>query len=98
MSGPSFLCPSERRKTPGRIQADADPSPWFQSQCLLGFRPRLPRRQLERCAGRLNVRVNGQFMLRAAPGVVESQANVVTCSYTDPAGLFVEITRVLTGR
>jgi hypothetical protein len=46
----------------------------------------------------LNVRVNGQFILRAAPGVVNSQANVVTCSYTDPAGLFVEITGVLTGR
>jgi hypothetical protein len=46
----------------------------------------------------LNVRVNGQFILRAAPGVLDSQANVVSCSYTDPAGLFVEITGVLTGR
>jgi hypothetical protein len=46
----------------------------------------------------LNVRVDRQFILRAAPGVVDSQANVVTCSYTDPAGLFVEITGVLTGR
>jgi hypothetical protein len=46
----------------------------------------------------LNVRVNGQFILRAAPGVVDSQANVVACSYTDPAGLVVEITGVLTGR
>jgi hypothetical protein len=46
----------------------------------------------------LNVRVNGEFVLRAAPGVVDSQASVVTCSYTDPAGLFVEITGVLTGR
>ena len=46
----------------------------------------------------LNVRVNGQFILRSAPGSVDSQAGVVTCSYTDPAGLFVEITGVLTGR
>jgi hypothetical protein len=46
----------------------------------------------------LSVRVNGEFVLRSAPGVVGSQANVVTCSYTDPAGLFVEITGVLTGR
>ena len=46
----------------------------------------------------LNVRVDRQFILRAAPGVVDSQANVVTCSYTDPAGLFVKITGVLTGR
>jgi hypothetical protein len=46
----------------------------------------------------LNVRVNGQFILRSAPGVVGSSANVVGCSYTDPAGLFVEITGVLSGR
>lgn len=46
----------------------------------------------------LNVRVNGQFTLRSTPGVVNSGANVVSCSYTDPAGLFVEITGVLTGR
>jgi hypothetical protein len=46
----------------------------------------------------LNVRVNDQYVLRSAPGVIGSQANVVTCSYTDPAGLFVEITGVLTGR
>jgi hypothetical protein len=46
----------------------------------------------------LNVRLNGQFILRAAPGVVDSQANVVACSHTDPAWLFVEITGVLTGR
>ena len=45
----------------------------------------------------LNVRVNGQFILRSAPGVIDSRANVVNCSYTDPAGLFVEITGVLTG-
>jgi hypothetical protein len=46
----------------------------------------------------LNVRVNGQFILRSTPGVVNSEANVVSCSYTDPAGLFVEVTGVLTGR
>jgi hypothetical protein len=46
----------------------------------------------------LNVRVNGQFILRSTPGVLGSEANVVSCSYTDPAGLFVEITGVLTGR
>ena len=46
----------------------------------------------------LNVRVNGQFILRSTPGVLGSKANVVSCSYTDPAGLFVEITGVLTGR
>ena len=46
----------------------------------------------------LNVRVNGEFILRSTPGVIDSQANVVTCSYTDPAGLFVEITGVLSGR
>ena len=46
----------------------------------------------------LNVRVNGEFILRAAPGVLNSRANAVTCSYTDPDGLFVEITGVLTGR
>jgi len=46
----------------------------------------------------LNVRVNGQFVLRSAPGVVSSEADVVSCSYTDPAGLFVEVTGVLTGR
>jgi len=49
----------------------------------------------------LNVRVtsvNGQFILRSTPGVVGSDANVVSCSYTDPAGLFVEITGVLSGR
>ena len=46
----------------------------------------------------LNVRVNGEFVLRSAPGVVRSEADVVSCSYTDPAGLFVEITGVLTGR
>jgi hypothetical protein len=46
----------------------------------------------------LNVRVNGQFILRSAPGVAGSAANVVSCSYTDPAGLFVEITGVLSGR
>jgi hypothetical protein len=46
----------------------------------------------------LNVRVDGQFVLRSAPGVVGSAADVVSCSYTDPAGLFVEITGVLSGR
>jgi hypothetical protein len=46
----------------------------------------------------LNVRVNGQFILRSAPGVLDSNANLVSCSYTDPAGLFVEITGVLSGR
>jgi hypothetical protein len=46
----------------------------------------------------LNVRVNGVFVLRSAPGAVDSAANVVSCSYVDPAGLFVEITGVLTGR
>jgi hypothetical protein len=46
----------------------------------------------------LNVRVNGEFVIRSAPGVLRSGANVVTCSYTDPAGLFVEITGVLTRR
>jgi hypothetical protein len=46
----------------------------------------------------LNVQINGQFILRSTPGVVGSSANVVTCSYTDPAGLFVEITGVLSGR
>ena len=46
----------------------------------------------------LNVRVNNQFILRSAPGALHSQANVISCSYTDPAGLFVEITGVLTGR
>ena len=46
----------------------------------------------------LNVRVNGQFILRATPGVVDSGSGVVSCSYTDPAGLFVEITGVLSGR
>ena len=46
----------------------------------------------------LNVRVNDQLILRAAPGALNSQSNLVTCSYTDPAGLFVEITGVLTGR
>jgi hypothetical protein len=46
----------------------------------------------------LNVRVNGQFILRSTPGVVNSEAHVVSCSYTDPAGLFVEISGVLTGR
>lgn len=46
----------------------------------------------------LNVRVSGQFVLRSTPGVVDSEANIVSCSYTDPAGLFVEITGVLTGR
>lgn len=46
----------------------------------------------------LNVRVNGQFILRKTPGVLRSEANLVSCSYTDPAGLFVEITGVLTGR
>ena len=46
----------------------------------------------------LNVRVNRQFILRSTPGVLGSKANVVSCSYTDPAGLFVEITGVLTGR
>jgi hypothetical protein len=46
----------------------------------------------------LNVRVSGQFVLRSTRGVVDSEANVVSCSYTDPAGLFVEITGVLTGR
>jgi hypothetical protein len=43
----------------------------------------------------LNVQVNG-FVIRSAPGVLRSDANVVACSYTDPAGLFVEITGVLT--
>jgi hypothetical protein len=52
----------------------------------------------ERRAGPPDVRVNGQVILRTAPGVLDSQANVVSCSYTDPAGLFVEITGVLTGR
>jgi hypothetical protein len=46
----------------------------------------------------LNVRVNGQFILRSAPGVLDSNANLVSCSYTDAAGLSVEITGVLTGR
>src|ERR671925_93608 len=46
----------------------------------------------------LNVRVNGQFTLRSTPGVVHSEADIVSCSYTDPAGLFVEITGVLSGR
>ena len=46
----------------------------------------------------LIVRVNGQFILRSAQGVLDSSANIVSCSYTDPAGLFVEITGVLTGR
>jgi hypothetical protein len=45
----------------------------------------------------LNVTVNGEFVLRSTPGVANSAANVVTCSYTDPAGLFVEVTGVLTG-
>jgi hypothetical protein len=46
----------------------------------------------------LNVRVSRQFVLRSTLGVVDSEANVVSCSYTDPAGLFVEITGVLTRR
>ena len=46
----------------------------------------------------LNVRVNGEIVLRSAPGVGDSKANVVSCSYTDPAGLFVEITGVFTRR
>jgi hypothetical protein len=46
----------------------------------------------------LNVRVNGQFVLRSTPGVLDSNATLASCSYTDPAGLFVEITGVLTGR
>ena len=46
----------------------------------------------------LNVRVNGQFILRSTPGVANSAAHVVSCSYIDPAGLFVEITGVLSGR
>ena len=46
----------------------------------------------------LNVLVNGEFQIRSAPGVLGSAANVVTCSYTDPAGLVVEITGVLTPR
>jgi hypothetical protein len=46
----------------------------------------------------LNVLVNGEFVLRSAPGVVRSNARVVSCSYTDPAGLFVEVTGVLSGR
>ena len=46
----------------------------------------------------LNVRVDDQFILRSAPGVLDSQASLISCSYTDPAGLFVEITGVLTGR
>ena|SRR5215217_1941659 len=46
----------------------------------------------------LNVRVNGQFILRSTPGVLDSKANLVNCSYTDPEGLFVEITGVLSGR
>jgi hypothetical protein len=45
----------------------------------------------------LIVRVNGQFILRSAPGILASNASLVSCSYTDPAGLFVEITGVLTG-
>jgi hypothetical protein len=45
----------------------------------------------------LNIRVNGQLVLRSTPGVINSEANVVSCSYTDAAGLFVEITGVLTG-
>jgi hypothetical protein len=44
----------------------------------------------------LNVEVNGEFVIRSAPGALRSAANVVACSYTDPAGLFVEITGVLT--
>jgi hypothetical protein len=44
----------------------------------------------------LNVRVDSEIVLRSAPGVIGSRANVVSCSYTDPAGLFVEITGVLT--
>jgi hypothetical protein len=46
----------------------------------------------------LNVRVNGEFVLRSAPGVLRSGADIVSCSYTDPGGLFVEITGVLSGR
>ena len=46
----------------------------------------------------LNIRVNGEVVLRSTPGVLGSKANLVSCSYTDPAGLFVEITGVLTGR
>jgi hypothetical protein len=47
----------------------------------------------------LNVRVTGEFgefVIRATPGVLRSGANVVACSYTDPAGLLVEVTGVLT--
>jgi hypothetical protein len=46
----------------------------------------------------LNVRVNREVVLRSAPGVLHSDAHVVSCSYTDPAGLFVEIAGVLSGR
>ena len=46
----------------------------------------------------LNVSVNGEFVLRSAPGVRGSHANVVSCSYADPDGLFVEITGVFTRR
>jgi len=45
----------------------------------------------------LNVSVDGRE-LRSAPGVVHSAADVVICSYTDPAGLFVEVTGVLSGQ
>jgi hypothetical protein len=45
----------------------------------------------------LNVVVNGQFTIRSAPGVIDSAANVVSCSYDDPAGLHIEITGVLAG-
>ena len=46
----------------------------------------------------LNVRVNREVILRSTPGVARSDANVVSCSYTDAAGRFVEITGVLSGR
>ena len=37
------------------------------------------------------------FTLLVGPAFA-SAADVVSCSYTDPAGLFVEITGVLSGR
>jgi hypothetical protein len=46
----------------------------------------------------LNVRVNREFILRSTPGVVHGAADIVSCSYTDPAGRFVEVTGVLSGQ
>jgi hypothetical protein len=45
----------------------------------------------------LNVSVDGRE-LRSAPGAVHSAADVVSCSYTDRAGRFVEVTGVLSGQ